>query len=180
MRRQTVLVLLASLLSLVNLHIGNTDLRVSLGIIVFVVGLLIYQDINPIPLSLYTGIGVFITRLIQTSLNTKLTGGLIFSYSAEIIFYLAYGLFFYFLVRTEDPRQNNPIILLLMICDFGANSTESLVRYSISNFNFISRFGLETDKFMTIFLAAFVRSAIIWIIWRILERYIRPRKEQLF
>lgn len=179
MRRQTILVLLASVLSLLHLPIGGTDLRVSLGIIVFIVGLLLFEDLKPISLSFYTGIGVFIARLIQMSFSTQLTGPIIFSYSLEIIFYLAYGLFFYFLITTEDPRQNNPIILLLMICDFGANSAESLARYALSDLSFTANFVLETDKFLSIFLAAFVRSAMIWIIWRLLKRYHKEGQGEL-
>ena len=169
MKKQSQIVLMASLLSLINLSIGDTDLRVSMGIIVFVVGILLFEDINPISLSCATGLGVFIMRLIEASFVTGLDGKMILSYSLEIFFYIAYGLLFFILVRKEDPKQHNPIILLLMICDFGANATESLIRYPVSNF------GLVTENFSTIFLAAFVRSAIIWIIWRISERYIKPK-----
>ena len=171
MKKQSQIVLMASLLSLINLSIGDTDLRVSMGTIASVVGILLFEDINPISLSCATGLGVFIMRLIEASFVTGLDGKTILSYSLEIFFYIAYGLLFFILVRKEDPKQHNPIILLLMICDFGANATGSLIRYSVSNF------GLVTENFSTIFLAAFVRSAIIWIIWRISERYIKPKEE---
>ncbi|WP_300410781.1 hypothetical protein [Lagierella sp.] len=172
MKRHLQLVLMASLLSLINLSLGDSDLRISLGIIVLIVGLLIHEDIRPIPLSLYTGVGVFITRLIQTSFNTGLNGKMILSFSLEIFFYLAYGALFDFLIRKDDPDLGNPVILLLMICDFGANTVESLIRYSVVDF------GLVTENFSTIFLAAFIRSALIWITWRILTKYTRIGEEK--
>ncbi|MDO5017689.1 MAG: hypothetical protein Q4E02_00140 [Lagierella massiliensis] len=172
MKRQSKLVLMASLLSLINLTVGDTQLRVSMGIIVFVVGVLLFKEINPISLSFSTGVGVFIIRLIEGSFITGLNGRLILSYSLEIIFYITYGLFFYILVRKEDKKQNNPLILLLMICDFGANAMESLFRYSVSDF------GLVTENFTTIFLVAFVRSALIWITWRIISEHIEIGEEK--
>lgn len=173
MKKQSQIVLMASLLSLLNLSIGETDLRVSMGIIVMVVGVLLFEDLNPISISCATGVGVFVMRLIEASFTTGLDGKIILSYSLEIFFYIAYGLLFYILVRKEDPKQHNPIILLLMICDFGANATESLIRYSVSDF------GLITENFSAIFLAAFVRSALIWIIWRIAQRYFNTKEESI-
>lgn len=50
-----------------------------------------------------------------------------------------------------------------MICDFGANALELVARYTIQGD------ALQSLTLQNLFLAAFVRSAIIWIVIRVLQ-----------
>lgn len=109
MKKQSQIVLMASLLSLLNLSIGETDLRVSMGIIVMVVGILLFEDINPISLSCATGVGVFIMRLIEASFVTGLDGKIILSIHWKFSSILHMD--FYFIFSLEKKIQNKIIQL---------------------------------------------------------------------
>lgn len=164
MSKTLKIVLLAGIASLIHLRIGEGDLRVSLGIIILISALLLNPSMNAFTTSLYTGVSVLIFRLIASAFFMPIDGALILSYSLEVFFYLSYGLLFIYLIRHDVKSENNPLILMLMLCDFGANTIESLLRY------FVYSNSLVTTNFMTIFLSAFIRSAIIWLIWTRLKR----------
>lgn len=160
--------LISSLASLVAFRVGEGEFRVSLGMVAMIVLLERYREIPAILTSILTGLFVFLMRI----LSFKLTGGdvvgdLLFSFSLEIAFYIVYGLSYNFLVRLEKPKERMPLMLLLMLCDFAANSTEYFLRFA-SLKETASHVG-----FLTIFMVAFVRSAVIWVI----SEFVFPRKE---
>lgn len=152
---------LSALASIFNLSLVEGGLRISLGIIVLIAILEYKKDLPIFLTSLLSGIGVFIVRVIMEGISvgfSALTLHTVFSLSLEIIFYLSYGLIYFLIVRNDTSVYKSPLILLLMLCDFGANSVEYLSRY------FMLSSTVQTIGFMTIFLAAFIRSSFIWII----------------
>lgn len=155
---KTLLVgLLAALASMVDLTVGMGDLRVSLGIVVLVLALFFEEGLDPVATGLVTGLAVFGLRIFMAAVTVGVDVGLAFSYLLEVLFYLGYGLLLLFAVRKDKEKENNPLILLLMICDFGANAIEFFARYIVLGDNF------ESLTLQNLFLAAFVRSALIWI-----------------
>lgn len=152
---------LSAFASILNLSVGDSGLRVSLGIIVLIVFLQWKKNLPIFLTSLISGFGVFIVRVLVQGLSvgfSNLTLQVVFSLSLEIIFYVGYSLIYLLIVRNDTSIYKNPLILLLMLCDFGANSLEYLVRYLTLSST------IQTVGFMTIFLAAFIRSSVIWII----------------
>lgn len=159
-----IVALLAAVASIVNLSVGMGDLRVSLGIIVFIIALYFDKNMKPIPSAVITGIAVFLMRIILAAISGNVVTSLFVSYLLEVLFYLGYGIIFEFIVRRDRIEDNNPLILLLMICDFGGNSLELLARYFLMGDDF------QSLTLQNLFLAAFVRSAIIWLVIKIMEK----------
>lgn len=164
MVKSIIVALLAAVASIVNLSVGMGDLRVSLGIIVFIIALYFDKNMKPLPSAVLTGIAVFLMRLVIAAISGNIATSLSVSYLLEVLFYLGYGMFFEFIVRKDDIEENNPLVLLLMICDFGGNSLELLARYFLLGDN------LQSLTLQNLFLAAFVRSAIIWLVIKVIER----------
>ena len=109
--------------------------------------------------------------LVSAFAGKALTFDVISSYSIEILFYASYALFYLILVRHDHSAYKTPFIMLLMLCDFGANTVEYVVRFLI--------FGgaIMKSQFNDIFISAFIRSAIIWIIVSYLAKYKLKNKE---
>lgn len=150
---------IAAIASLFSLAVGASDLRVTLGIVVLIVALHTRKDLKILQTATVTGIFVFLVRLLMDALGSDtLIMDEVYSYAFEILFYVGYGLFYKFLVDNEKTGEATSLLVLLMLCDFGANSVEYFARYLFMSASVV------TADFMTIFLAAFIRSAIIWLI----------------
>lgn len=151
--------LFAAIASLFNLNVGGGDLRVTLGVVILIVGLHIAPQLEVMSTSALTGITVFLTRVLVSAIAyQKVDMVLVVSYAIEILFYVAYGFFYKYIVLNDKNETGTPLMLLLMLCDFGANTVEYLIRF------FFYDIAMVQADFVTIFLAAFIRSAIIWLI----------------
>lgn len=163
MAKTLIIALISAIASLISVSVGEGGLRVSLGIIVFIVAMFFNEDIDPIPASIITGIAVFLARILGLAVGGDVNSSLAISYLLEVLFYIGYGFLFEILVRRDKEKYNNPLIIILMICDFGANALELFARYLILGDD------LATLTLQNLFLAAFIRSALIWIVIRIIE-----------
>lgn len=150
--------ILSGIASLLRFNIGDGGLRISLGIIVMIVALYSYRQLNVWTTSILTGIVVFLVRVLVSYAGAGHFDASLLNYALEIVFYIAYGALFNLMVLHDTSVYKSPLVLLLMLCDFGANSVEYLIRYMFVDAS------LVTMDFLTIFLAAFARSAIIWMI----------------
>lgn len=154
-------VLFSGLAAIFKLSVGTGGLQISLGIIVLIICLQQNKKLPVILTSFLTGIAVFIVRVIMAffiGASMTLTVHNVLALSLEILFYLGYSVIYLIIVRNDKSQYKNPLILLLLLCDFGANTIEYVVRY------FYFSTTLEVVDFQTIFLAAFIRSAIIWAV----------------
>lgn len=148
-----------ALCSLLNFELGESDLRASMGIVALIVALHNDTELNELKTGIVSGIAVFLMRILSTAFAGHTVGlNLMISYSIEIIFYASYALFYLILVRKDHSAYKTPFIILLMLCDFGANSVEYLVRFLVYGGSIMKA------HFNDIFMSAFIRSAIIWII----------------
>lgn len=163
MMNTLVVALISAFASIIHFTVGMGDLRVSLGIIVFVLALYYNEDMKPIPTAVITGIAVFLMRLIVVAISGDIVSELTASYLLEVLFYLGYGILYEFVVKREESRRKDPFILLLMICDFGGNALELTARYILLGDNF------QSLTLQNLFLAAFIRSALIWIIIKVIN-----------
>lgn len=154
-----LIAVLSALFSIINLPIGEGHLRLSLGIIILILGLQKYKELKAIPTSFVAGLAVFLMRAAVIGLQGQaVSPELLFSFSVEILFYVTYGICYDFLVVNAKPKEQMPLIILLMLSDFAANSVEYIARFTLFQDTIV-----QAD-FVSIFLAAFVRSAIIWVI----------------
>lgn len=156
-----LVVLISTLASAFNISVGMSGLRVSLGIIVLIICFRKYKNLPILITSFLTGLGVWLVRVIMFIISDSagaLNFTIVLSLSLEVLFYVSYSLFYSYLVRNDDSLYKNHLILLLMLCDFGANTVEYFVRYvAISS-------AIQVATFQSIFLAAFIRSSLIWAI----------------
>lgn len=90
-------------------------------------------------------------------------------YGLELLFYLGYAFFFKYLVRNEKDSGENSLIILLILCDFGGNTVEYLVRFLVlpKGCPYLKR------TLCTIFYRHFIRSAMIWLVYEFL---VSPRQ----
>ena len=152
--------ILAALASLINLSIGNgSDQRVSLGIVVMIIMLHRDFSIPIIKTSIVTGVFVFLTRLIVFSTGGLLSTDIVLSYAIDIIFYLAYAFAYQLLVRKTESFYKSPLILLLILSDFFANTVEYFVRFYIYSRE------ISHQSFWFLFVAALLRSFIIVVVY---------------
>lgn len=149
---------LAGLASLFNVSVGEAGLRVSLGIIVLIVALYRDPQLNVMLTATLSGIAVFLVRIFSVYAGAGAFDNMVLYYALEIVFYVVYGLLFNLMVRHDTSVYKSPLILLLMLCDFGANTAEYLARFILLKSEIIP------VDFQTVFLAAFIRSSIIWMI----------------
>ncbi|AGT44295.1 hypothetical protein [Treponema pedis] len=158
-----IVAVISAVCSLFNLSVGLTGLRITLGIIVLAAALQRNAKLNVIIASAFAGIGVCIVRILVSGVSSGFSIYEVFNHSLEILFYLGYGIFYYVLVRSEKSVYKTHLILLLMLCDFGANTIEYAARHFLLSSSSATS-AMETAAFQTIFLAAFIRSSLIWII----------------
>lgn len=170
---KTILIaIVAAVCSLLNFNLGQTDLRASMGIVALIVALHDDTNLHELKTGIFCGIAVFLMRIITAAyIGKALTITLLSSYSIEILFYASYALFYFILVRHNNSPYKTPFIMLLILCDFGANTVEYLVRFLA--------FGGEIirNQFNDIFISAFIRSAIIWVIVSYIAKYKLNNKE---
>lgn len=168
MNNKYLIGLLAAFASLFSLQIGTGYLRVTLGIVIVIVALLSNPALDVLSTVAVSGVMVFLMRVFVSVLSTHtFSANLILLYALELLFYLGYGLFFKYLVRNEKTGKENSLIILLILCDFAGNTLEYLVR-----FFFADGALLQTD-FTSLFLSAFIRSAVIWLVY---EFVVTPRQ----
>lgn len=170
MSNPIIVALLAGIASLVNIPVGDGGLRVSLGIIVLIVALYRDKSLNVMKTSVLAGIAVFLVRLLTSYIGAGAVDNTVLNHALEIIFYLVYGYLFNLMVRHDTSVYKSPLVLLLMLCDFGANAAEYLARYI-----FLQSAIVPVD-FQTVFLVAFIRAAIIWIIIHFVLKLDEPRR----
>lgn len=170
MSNPIIVALLAGIASILNIPIGDGGLRVSLGIIVLIVALYRDKSLPVMKTSIFAGIAVFLVRVIMSYMGAGAFDNEVLVQALEIIFYIVYGFLFNLMVRHDTSVYHSPLILVLMLCDFGANSAEYLAR-----FLFLQSTIMPVD-FQSVFLAAFIRSGIIWIIVHFVLKLDEPKK----
>ena len=152
------------LLAQINLDIFASNFRVSMGVMLLPVLVFLYQKILVLPITLWAGLGVYLSRVLLQSMRHPFTPQLWLDFFPELIFYLIYGGLFYLYFRRQDyklPHKNCYIALFLM--DYMANLSELLCRLQLD------AFALSLQ--INILLVALIRTAIIWAVLTGLSQY---------
>ncbi|MDD2427023.1 MAG: hypothetical protein PHR78_03680 [Eubacteriales bacterium] len=166
MKRRILVILVAALASLVSIPVGDTDFRITLGIIVMVAGIQIFSIDKVIGFSFWTGLAVCLARIAYAAvIGINITPLLIGSYFLEIFFYLGYGIIYHFAIANIRTKYPVPLVVSLVLCDFGGNSLEYLMR-----FFYASEVWSDTSL-LTLLLAALTRSVVIVLLVWILKRF---------
>ncbi|MEG0773791.1 ATP-binding protein [Clostridium sp.] len=148
------IVLMITLFAEVYFYPLQSDLKLSVGVIVFSFVLLSSEDFSEIILGLYCGIGVFLVR--------SIVDVIIFNFQVYQALNFNLPSFFYYLILgslikvTNIRKHKNNILysfLLLAILDSGSNIFEALIRKNIT-----------MSIFKVILLAAIIRSLIVYLL----------------
>lgn len=154
-----------ALASLVNIGLLGSDFVVSAGIIIFVVFLYNYDDMSPVPLGIMSAMMVFIMRIAFHEITYGYVSGSVVSYMIEFVFYIIYTLFFSLLIKKESKDNLGVFFLALIICDFGANFIEGLIRYFVLTKPSIA------EVIPSLIAVSIVRSVTILIVLNALNYY---------
>lgn len=147
------LVLLSALASLLALPVGESDFRVTAGIVVLITGLLLYKKLRPLSLGLITGLAVCLMRVLVASLAGADLD--VLSYFLEVFFYLGYVLVYRYAVVDCDKVYGMPLVVGLSLADFGGNTLEFFSRVLLGYENW------NTTSLTTLLISALVRSVVI-------------------
>ncbi len=165
-----LIALITALASLVQIPVGESDFRVTLGMVVMMTGYIVLKKTKIIRLAFMSGLFVGLLRIAVAAIGgTAVTPLLAGSLLLEFFFYLGYGILFHFTVETNKSIYKIPLVFSLVICDFGGNALEYFLR-----FLYASEAWRDTSL-LTILIAAFVRSILIVVFVFIYRRFIEPK-----
>lgn len=159
-----ILSLLIVLAAQVNLDVFTNNFLVSIGILLFPVFVYLFQEIPLIPITLLSGAGVFLSRILIYGIQSGFHTDNVINHFPEFFFYLTYGIASYFYFKHHDYKLQGkrwPAILLVM--DYCANLVELLFRLGTGAF--------ARNMQMNIIVVAFVRTVILWAVIRGLGHY---------
>lgn len=159
-----ILSLLIVLAAQVNLDVFTNNFLVSIGILLFPVFVYLFQEIPLIPITLLSGAGVFLSRILIYGIQSGFHTDNVINHFPEFFFYLTYGIASYFYFKHHDYKLQGkrwPAILLVM--DYCANLVELLFRLGTGAF--------AINMQLNIIVVAFVRTVILWAVIRGLGHY---------
>ncbi|WP_300283014.1 ATP-binding protein [Peptacetobacter sp.] len=145
-----------------NLFLNN--FKISIGIITFPVFLFLIEDFPILSVSIFSSIGVFITRIAFPWLQYGFHKENVLDCLPESFFYLAYGFLIYLYSRKKkDILSNDSDIIWFIFMDYLANLVELILRFGLNTFKF--------DSQLCIIVVAISRSFIIWALITFLKKY---------
>lgn len=144
--------------SMINIALLSGGFRVSAGIILFVAILYYYDDLEPIPTGILSGIIVYLLRVMVYYVVNQGFGDAFIAFLPEIFFYTTYAIVYHFAIYRKDKANLNLFYFIMLISDLGANYVEIGVRSIIES----SLFAVDTT--ITLIIVSVIRSAIIWLI----------------
>ncbi len=161
--------LLTALASLVHIPVGDSDFRVTLGMVVMMSGYFILKKTKVLRLAFFSGLFVGVLRIAVAAIGgTKITPLLAGSLLLEFFFYVGYAILYRYTVELNKSIYKIPLVFSLVICDFGGNAIEYLLR-----FLYAAEVWKDTSL-VTILIAAFVRSFVIIACVYLYRRFIEP------
>lgn len=129
-----LLALLVAIGSEVHFYPFNSLFRVSLGVIILNVVLLVREDIDGLSLSLLSGFTIFIERLVTSTLMM----GIAYEYAflngfPALSYYIVYGLLFRMIRLKPLPDGFFQTFMGLALIDSVSNISEALMRHNLSD-----------------------------------------------
>lgn len=141
----------------ISIDVFTTHFRVSMGIVLFPIFILLFQKLPLIPITIFSGIGVFLSRILISSLRYGFSFDNFSNFFPEVIFYLIYGFSSYFYFKANDYKlQGKFRFVALFLMDYIANFFELVFRIHSK------AFALNMQS--SILIVALIRTLILWAI----------------
>lgn len=147
----------------VNMNLFISNFKISIGIIMFSVILLLNGKFPMIPVTLLSAAGVYVSRIAVYWFRQGTLGNAALVCFPELVFYLAYGILFFLYCRRHDYDWGRFHIPAFFLFDYFSNLTELLLRLGTGAFTWKNQ--------LSILLVAFFRTASIWCIYLVLHYY---------
>ena len=147
-----------------NMNLFLNNFKISIGIITFPVFLFLIEDFPIIPVSIFSALGVFVTRFGVVWLQQGFHEQAALNCLPESFFYITYGFLIYlYSKKKSDILENDFDIIWFIIMDYLANLVELMLRFSLDTF--------EIKTQLCIIFVAISRSFIIWALITFLKKY---------
>lgn len=148
----------------INVHLFTQNFVASAGVIVFALLMLLLDEFAAMPVMFLSATGVMVTRSIAGAGKVLTAAEIWKTGMPEFVFYIVFGVVIYLLYNyVYSEGRSWTLFIVLFVPDFAANLAELYIRI-----------GSEMGNASTIFallLIAFVRTAIILAIYRVILRY---------
>ena len=148
----------------INVHLFTQNFVASVGVIVFALLMLLLDEFAAMPVMFLSATGVMVTRSIAGAGKVLTSAEIWKTGMPEFVFYIVFGVVIYLLYNyVYSEGRSWTLFIVLFVPDFAANLSELYIRI-----------GSEMGNASTIFallLIAFVRTAIVLVIYRIIIRY---------
>ena len=148
----------------INVHLFTRNFVASAGVIVFALLMLLLDEFAAMPVMFLCATGGMVNRCIACAVKVLTSAEIWKTGMPEFVFYIVFGVVIYLLYNYVYSEGRSWILfIVLFVPDFAANLAELYIRI-----------GSEMGNASTIFallLIAFVRTAIILAIYRVILRY---------
>lgn len=148
----------------INVHLFTQNFVASAGVIVFALLMLLLDEFAAMPVMFLSATGVMVTRSIAGAGKVLTSAEIWKTGMPEFVFYIVFGVVICLLYNyVYSEGRSWTLFIVLFVPDFAANLAELYIRI-----------GKEMGNASTIFellLIAFVRTAIILAIYRVILRY---------
>lgn len=145
------------------INVFSDDFIIALAVVIFGISLQLFPEINPIKLSILTGICSPFFRCIVLWLNTGDWNKSANAALPDIIFYFCYGIIFYFLYYKKAQDNYTLFWITLVICDAMSNTAELAFMNGF--------FYLHPTVIGTLFVIAMIRGALILAVCLTVDTY---------
>lgn len=147
----------------INMNLFISNFKISTGIIMFSIFLLLNGRYPIILVTLLAAPGVYLSRIAVYWFRQGTIGSAVTDMFPEMVFYLAYGILFYLYCRKHDYDWGHFHIAAFFIFDYVSNLAELTLRLGTAAFTAKSQ--------LSILLVAFLRTVSIWVIYLVLRYY---------
>ncbi|MBN2260445.1 MAG: sensor histidine kinase [Clostridiales bacterium] len=158
-------ILIISISSLLYFDILISDFRITFAIVSMGVFLYLFRKADPIFVGIIIGMTTFAIRMLLYFIEFGKLTGVGYGFIPEIFFYIAYGVFFKYIVYKKKINQLDLIFVVALFSDFFSNVFEITLR--------IAFFHQEFSKsiFPVLFLVALIRTVILILILKGIKIY---------
>lgn len=145
------------------INVFSDDFIIALAVVIFGICLHLFKDINPIKLSILTGICSPFFRCIVLWLNSGNWNESAKAALPDIIFYFCFGIIFYCMYYRNTQKNYTLFWTTLVICDAMSNATELSFMNGITYVN--------PTVLGTLFMIAMVRAVMILMVCLAVDSY---------
>lgn len=147
----------------INMNLFISNFKISIGIIMFSIFLLLTGKYPIIPVTLLSAAGVYFSRIAVYWFRQGTIGNSVIDNFPEMFFYLTYGILFFLYCRRHDYDWGRFHIPAFFIFDYASNLAELILRLNAGAFTWKNQ--------LSILLVAVFRTASIWCIYFVLRYY---------